>query len=65
MKIFLIIFEVSLQNTKIITTFAENYIIMNEKRNIKQKINLFVGSIGTAFAFKNNLVSLLPKRYYG
>ncbi|MFC2742572.1 MAG: hypothetical protein ACFN1I_03990, partial [Selenomonas artemidis] len=60
MKIFLIIFEISLQNTKIITTFAEKNIIMNEKRNIKQKINLFIGSIG-AFIGVAVFVAYIPQ----
>ena len=59
-KIFLIIFEISLQNTKIITTFAENHIIMDEKRNIKQKINLFIGSIG-AFIGVAVFVAYIPQ----
>ena len=49
-----------MQNTKIITIFAENHIIMNEKRNIKQKINLFIGSIG-AFIGVAVFVAYIPQ----
>ena len=49
-----------MQNTKIITIFAENHVIMNEKRNIKQKINLFIGSIG-AFIGVAVFVAYIPQ----